>query len=120
VASVESKLGFPREFSYPARLSFFSFGELCADFGCCAVVGGLFNEDPASMGISTLCDGALPSLGTAGVFAWNEAKEGHELFGVFEAAEGADFRDRDHGGDELEAFEGHEGFHERFSLPLVE
>jgi hypothetical protein len=31
---------------------------------------------------------------------------------MLEAAEGADLRDGDHGGDELESFEGHKRFHE--------
>lgn len=39
---------------------------------------------------------------------------------MFEAAEAADFRDGDHGGDELEAFEGHHGFDQWLALPVVE
>lgn len=120
VSSVEADLGFPREFSYPACLFFLSFGERGADFGGGSVVGGLFDEEPTSMGVSAFGDGALSSFAPAGVFPGDESEEGHEFFGVFEAAEGSDFGNGDHGGDELEAFEGHEGLDEGFALPLVE
>ena len=37
-----------------------------------------------------------------------------------EAAEGADFADRDHGGDQFEALEGHQGLDERLALPAFQ
>lgn len=41
-------------------------------------------------------------------------------FGVFEATEGSNLADGDHGGDEFEPFEGHQGVDERFALPGFE
>jgi len=39
---------------------------------------------------------------------------------MLESTEGSDFGDGDHGGDEFEAFEGHEGVDEGFALPVLE
>ncbi len=83
-------------------------------------MGGLFDEEPAGVGISTFTDASPALFVAAGVFGGNESEEGHEFFRVFEAAEGSDFADRDHGGDELEAFEGHHGIDEGFALPVFE
>ena len=119
-AVTEAHLGGPGEFPHPACAGFLSGGELGADLGRDAVVGGLLNEDPAGVGIAAFADAALPFGGAAGVLSRHQSEEGHELFGMFEAAEAADLRDSDHGSDELKALEGHHGFDERFALPVVE
>jgi len=54
-------------------------------------VGGLFDEDPAGVGIAAFADAALALAGAAGVFGGDEAEEGHEFFRMLKAAEGADF-----------------------------
>lgn len=104
----EAGLGFPGEFLDPAGRVALSLGELGADLWRDAVVGGLFDEQPAGVGVAALADGALFAALAAGVFGGHETEEGHEFLGMLEAAEGADFRHRDHGGDEFEALEGHE------------
>mgnify|MGYP001027048004 CR=1 FL=1 len=119
-AVAESCLGFPGQFLDPALGAFLSFGKLGADLWGNTVVGGLFDEDPAGMRITTFTNSTSALFFTAGAFGRDEAEEGHELFGVFEAAEGADFTDGDHGCDELEAFEGHEGIDEGFALPVAQ
>ena len=119
-AVVETSLGFPGEVFDPAVCSFLSFGKLGADFGWDAVVGGLLDEDPASVGIPAFGNASTALFVSAGVFGGDESEEGHEFFGMFEAAEGSDFADGDHGGDELESFEGHHGLNEGFALPVLE
>ena len=119
-AMTEARLGFPGKLFDPAFGAFLSLGELGADLGRDAVVGGLFDEDPTGVRISAFADTSSTLLVAAGAFGGDEAEEGHELFGVFEAAEGSDFADGDHGGDELEAFECHEGVDERFALPVAQ
>ncbi len=109
----------PGELFDPTIDAFLSLGELGADFGWNPVVGSLFDENPAGMGIAAFTDPALSFARATGVFGGNEAEVGHELLGVLETAEGADFRDGDHGGDEFEAFEGHHGIDERFALPVI-
>ena len=141
----ETGLGLPGEFFDPSQGTFLSFGKLGADLGGDAVVGSLFDEDPAGVGIkrsfldgtecspkgegwrkrrsesiSAFGDSSLPFAGAAGVFSGNKAKEGHEFLRVLEAAEGSNFRDGDHGGDELKSFEGHHGINERFALPVLQ
>ena len=83
-------------------------------------MSGLFDEDPTRVGVAAFGDAAPLLFGAAGVFGRDEAEEGHELFGMFEATEGANFAHGDHGGDELEAFEGHKGVDEGFALPIIE
>ena len=117
---IESGLRFPGKFFDPVCGAFLSFGELGANFGRDAVVSGLFDEDPAGVRISAFGDAASFLFAAAGVFGGDESEEGHELFGMLEAAEGSDFGDGDHGGDEFEPFEGHEGVDERFALPVAE
>lgn len=119
-AVTEARLGLPGEFFNPALGAFLSLGELGADFGRDAVVGGLFDEDPSCVGVAAFTDSTAALFFAAGAFSGDKAEEGHELFGMFEAAEGSDLRNGHHGGDELEAFEGHEGFDEGLSLPVVE
>ena len=114
---VEAQLGVPGKLQDPAGLFGLAAGELFADFGWEAVVGGLLDEQPAGVRVSTFADAALLLSSAAGVFGGDEAEEGHELLGMLEAAEGTDFRDGDHGCDELEAFEGHHGFDQGFALP---
>jgi len=81
---------------------------------------GLLDEDPAGVRIATLTNAAAALFIATGVFSGDEAKEGHELFGVLEATEGSNFTDGNHGGDELEAFEGHESVDEWFALPVAQ
>ena len=83
-------------------------------------MGGLLDEDPAGVRIAALADASSLLAGAAGVLGGNEAEEGHELLGMLESTEGANFRHGDHGGDEFEPFEGHEGFDEGFALPVFE
>lgn len=144
----EAGLGFPGEFPDPGRGVFLALGKLGADFGWNPVVGGLFDEDPAGVGIAAFGDAAPALLVSTGVFGGDESEEGHQFFRVFEAAEGSNltrsrlpsahpsgfgsafvqntsrpsvlFGDGDHGGDEFESFEGHEGVDEGFALPVVE
>ena len=118
-AVAQSRLGGPGEVFNPGLNAFLTGGELRADLGRDAVVGGLFDEDPAGVGVSAFADAAPTLFFAAGVFGGHESEEGHEFFGMFETAEGSDFGDDDHGGDELEAFEGHEGIDEGFALPVV-
>lgn len=61
----EPHLGGPGEGFDPGILSDLSLGELGADFGRDAVVGGLFDEDPAGVGISTFADASTACLGAA-------------------------------------------------------
>jgi len=116
----EAGLGFPGEFPDPGRGVFLALGKLGADFGWNPVVGGLFDEDPAGVGIAAFGDAAPALLVSTGVFGGDESEEGHQFFRVFEAAEGSNFGDGDHGGDEFESFEGYEGVDEGFALPVVE
>ena len=119
-AMAKASLGAPREFLNPAGGVFLSFGKLCADLWRHTVVGRLLDEDPSGMGVAALANHALPFAATTGVLGGNQPEERHELFGMLEAAEGADFRYRNHGGNELEAFEGHHGINQRFALPILE
>ncbi len=116
----QAGLGFPGEFFDPGCGTFLAGGKLSADFGWDAVVGGLFDEDPAGMGVAAFANAASFLFGPAGVFGGDEAEEGHEFLGVLEAAEGSDFRYRDHGGDMLESFESHECVDEWLALPVVQ
>lgn len=119
-AVAEAGLGGPGEVFNPAINAFLALGELGADFGRNPVVSGLFDEDPASMGIAAFADSALAFARSTGVFGGDEAEEGHEFFGMLKATEGPDLADGDHGGDELEAFEGHHGLDESFALPVFQ
>ena len=83
-------------------------------------MGGLLDQEPAGVGVAAFGDASLPLFAPAGVFRGHEAEDCHELLGVFETAERADLRDGDHGGDELEALEGHECVDEGFALPAAE
>lgn len=118
-AVAESHLGFPGEVFDPLGGAFLTGGELGADVGRDAVVGGLFDEDPAGVGIAAFGNATALLPGPAGVLGGNEPEEGHEFLGMFEAAEGPDFGHGDHGGDEFEAFESHEGLDEWFALPVL-
>ena len=119
-AVAEAGLSLPGEVSNPAVGSFLSLGKLCTDFGRDPVMGGLLDEDPAGVGISTFGDSTTALFVATGVFGGNEAKEGHEFFGMLKATEGSDLGDGDHGGDEFESFEGHHGIDEGFTLPVLE
>ncbi len=119
-AVAEPRLSLPGEFFDPAFGAFLSFGKLGADLGRDAVVGRLLDEDPADVGIAAFANTSPALFVSAGVFSWDEAEECHEFFGVLEAAEGSDFRDSHHGGNELEAFEGHQSIDEGFALPVAE
>ena len=90
-AVTETGLSLPGEFFDPSGGSFLSLGKLSADFGRNAVVGGLFDKDPAGVWVSAFANSPPTLFVTTGVFARNETKEGHEFFGMFEAAEGSDF-----------------------------
>ncbi len=116
----ETGLSSPGEFFDPAFTSFLSFGKLSTDLGWDAVVSCLFDEDPTSVRVSTFGDPALSFTGSTGVFSGNEAQEGHEFLGVLKAAEGSNFRDGDHGGNELKSFEGHHGIDEGLALPVFQ
>lgn len=117
-AMTQACLGSPGEVLDPRRGAYLSGGELRADFGRNSVVGRLFDEDPAGVGIATFANSAPALFVTAGVFSRDETEEGHEFLRVLEATEGADFGDGDHGGDELKSFEGHEGFDKGLALPV--
>lgn len=119
-AMTEAGLGLPGEVFDPAFCSFLSFGKLGADLGRDAVVGCLLDKDPAGVRVSAFGDSAPALFFAAGVFGRDEAEEGHELFGMFEAAEGSDLADGDHGGDKFKSFEGHHGINEGFALPVLE
>ena len=117
-AVAEAGLGFPGELPDPACTVFLAFGELGTGLRRDAVMGGLLNEDPACVGVAAFADGSLSPTGAAGVFGRNKAEECHEFFGMFKTIEGSDLTDSDHGGNEFEAFECHQGINERFSLPV--
>ncbi len=117
-AVTQARLGGPGEVLNPRSDAFLAGGKLRADFGRDAVVCCLLDEDPEGVGVAAFTDASAALFVAAGVFSGDKAEEGHEFLRVFEAAEGSDFGDGDHGGDELESFEGHEGFDEWFALPI--
>ena len=67
-AVAEAGLGFPGEFLDPAWGVALSLGELWTDLGRDAVVGGLFDEEPAGVGVAAFADAALFAALAAGVF----------------------------------------------------
>lgn len=73
------------------------------------VMLGAFGEQPADMAVAAAGDGAQALAGPAGVLGADQAQMGHELAGVVEAVDVAQFADGDQGGDPLEAAQGHEG-----------
>ena len=82
-------------------------------------MGRLFDQQPTRVRISAFANTASTLFVSAGVFGRDQPQEGHELLGVFEAGERSDLGDRDHGGDKLEALEGHQGIDEGFALPIA-
>lgn len=119
-AVTQAQLGLPGKFSDPPCGTFLTCRKLSADFRRDPVVGGLFDEDPPCVRISTFADPSSLLSGSAGVFGGDEAEEGHELLRMLKAAEGSNLGHGDHGGNEFESFEGHEGFNEGFALPVFE
>jgi hypothetical protein len=72
-----------------------------------------FDERATGVGVAGFGEGTLPASLTAGVFRGDEPQEAHQLSGVIEAREVAEFR---HGGDghgELDATQGLERFDDR-------
>ena len=69
------------------------------------------------MGVARVCDGFLAPFVAAGRFAGNQPKISHHLAGMIEALESPEFGNRDHGRQELEAFERHERIDSGFKSP---
>ena len=92
--------------------------EFLADLGRHGVVLRALDEQPARVRVAALGDGALAALVAAGGLRGNQAEIGHEFARVLEAGQRAEFAHRDHGGHDLEAFEGHESFDRRTQPPV--
>lgn len=60
-------------------------------FSGIAISLGAFDQKPACVSVTALGNCSLASLGARRFFAGNEPKEGHQLSGVFEAREVAEF-----------------------------
>ena len=75
-------------------------------------------HQPAQVGVAALGDGTLFLFAARLVFAGREAEIAHELFGMGEANEVADFGDDHHGRDGLEAAQRHDGVHEGLARPV--
>lgn len=109
-APMKAILSGPTGFKNAGGLALLAAGEGFADLGRTSIVLTAFDEKPASMGIAAFGDGSLAAFVATGVLAGDEAEVGHELAGMLEAEQGTQLRDGDHGGHDLKAFEGHEGF----------
>lgn len=70
------------------------------------------------MGVAALGDGAEAARRTARVLARYEAEEGHELLGMNEASQVAEFGEYGDGGDEFEAAQGGDGGEQRLQPPV--
>ena len=57
------------------------------------------------MGVARFGDGSLATFVAAGRFTGNRPRISHKLAGMIEALESLKFGNRDHGRQELEAFE---------------
>lgn len=81
---------------------------------------GAFGQEPTLVAVAAAGNGAQTLMGAAGGLGGDQAEVGHELARVLEAVDVAQFTDGDHGGDELEAAEGHEGLDGGFEAPGIQ
>ena len=107
-AGVEPVLGLPAQGAHLRGLSALAIREFFTDLGRRRVMLGTFNEDPPRVGVARFGEGSLAPFVAAGRFTGNQPKIGHKLAGMIEALESPEFGDRDHGCQELEAFESHQ------------
>ena len=76
--------------------------EVVADVRRIPVGQGAFDEGPAGMAVPRLGDGPLPTTLAAGVFRGGQAQVAHELSGVIEARQVAQFSHKSHGNRDLD------------------
>ena len=117
-AKIEPVLGRPRDLTNRSRESLLANGEVGSHSWFFAVVGGAFDHDPARMAVTAFGDTSALGFASGGVFAGGEAEVAHELFGMGEADEVADFGYDHHGGNHLKAFEAHDGVDDGFATPV--
>ena len=89
-----------------------------ADLGRVAVGPGAFDQGLAGVAVAGLGDAALTALPAAGIFARCEAEIAHELSGVIEAGQVAEFGDEGDGGEELYASQCLDGFDDGIEAPI--
>jgi len=116
-AVVQTILSLPAQGPNGFRLALLATGKFFADFGRDSVVLGTFGQQPPLMGIAATGDAAQALVRAAGGLCGNQAKIGHELARMSKAVDVAQFANGDHGGDQLEAAEGHESLHRGFESP---
>src|SRR5436309_2329010 len=114
---MESVLSFPTQIPHGLRLLLLAGREFLADLGRQGVVLGALDQEPPLVAVAATGDAAEALARAAGVLHADQAEVGHELAGMSEAVDIAQFADGDHCGDELEAAEGHEGLDSGFEAP---
>ena len=107
-SEMEAVLSFPAQGADVRGLAFLAACQFLADLGRQGVVLGTFGEEPALMGVTATGDGPEVLARTAGMLGADQAQVGHKLAGMSEAVYISQLADGDHGGDQLEAAEGHE------------
>ena len=84
-----------------------------ADFGGVAVGPGAFHERATRMCVAGFRDRTLPASLTTGILRGDQPQEFHELFGIIEACQVAEFSHRGDGHGELHPTQGLEGLDDR-------
>ena len=91
--------------------------EMPTDFGGVAIGPGAFDQGTAGMGVARLGDAALTAPLSTGVFRGGQAQVVHQLSGVVEAGEVAEFGHDGDGDGELHAPQGLERLDDRGKPP---
>ena len=87
------------------------------DLGRVAIGPGPFHQSPTGMGIPGLRDASLASALATGIFRRRQAQIIHELSGVIEAGQVAEFSDGSDSHRQLHATEGLQRVHDRAEPP---
>ena len=117
VAMMQAGLSLPGQVGDGFGETFLTEAQLAADAGGDAVVPSGFDQRAASDGVAHFGDAALNSILAGGVFAGDQAKIAHELAGMSETVEIAEFGDEGGGVEEGHATKGHQGFDDGFPTP---
>jgi hypothetical protein len=113
VAFAQPHLRLPTDFLDGFGLCFQPELEMPTDFGGIAIGPGPFDQGSAGMGVTRFGDRTLPaSLGT-GILRGDQPQEFHELSGIIEACQVAEFRHRGDRDGELDPTQGLEGLDHR-------
>src|ERR1700679_1594852 len=112
-------LGLPGGCHDVLRLPFESWLQRFANASGKAVVPRRFNQDAPNVRIAGLGEPATVACWPARMLAWDQAEISHQFAGMGEAAQIAEFGDNGHGGQQVDAAQGHQRLDHRQRAPRL-